>query len=282
MRFFDLLHYDVYAGLVHEKKYLLLIPLTIGLHLYAGLMFGMTEYTGTVMDYMFYLFHGAEPFSDFYGSDFFSFPTEWFLLFGICCYLGLPYPFRDLNSFGQQVMLRSSKRCLWVYAKLAWCILSVVVELLIVLFTSVIYFIITQIPFHLNLTPELLRTLFAMVMDDLMLDLPPMQSILICVVLPFLVLIALQSLQFAIGVLTRPIIGFFSVLSILAVSAIWTSPLAYGNYAMALRSSWVLQGGVEPLYGVLLSIFIILFSGLAAQLYFKRYDIFIKEGFLWN
>lgn len=234
------------------------------------------------MDRLFYLFHGDKPFGGIYGGQFFSFPVLWFLLLGLCCYLNLSYPFRDLNSFGQQMLLRSKKRVLWLCSKLVWCVLAVTVELLMMLAAVVLYSLATGSPMELTLSGDWPDTMFPMLMGRLTTDLSGGQYLILCVLMPYVVLLTLTLLQFVVGLMVRPVIGFFAALSVLAVSAIWMFPLAFGNYAMAMRSGWFLYGGVPTMAGLGICVGLSVLLCACAVFYFGRYDIFTKEDVLWN
>lgn len=283
MKFFKLLHYDLRVGLLHRKTYGLLMLLVIIIDIDAWVTFRFLGVQGVWMDYVLYLFQGAIPFGGIYtNGEQFDFPVQWLLLMGCCCYLNLSYPFQDLDQFGQQVILRTRSRSQWWTSKSVWCLCAAGYCMGLILGTTLLFCLAIGCPIRLSVTVELLEALFSEVSDLLQYNLDGVQYFAICIGLPLLVLMALNMLQLLIGLLWKPVMGLFCSLSILAVSAIWMSPIAIGNFGMAIRSEWLLYEGVPPAVGCVICLLLIIITGTAGVLWFRRYDILPKEGAGWN
>lgn len=283
MTFFKLLYYDLRVGLLHRRAYGLLLLLVLFIDFDAWVTFRSLGIQGVWMDYMLYLFQGAVPFGGIYtNGEQFNFPAQWLLLMGGCCYLNLSYPFQDLDKFGQQVMLRTRSRGQWWTSKSVWCLCAAGYCMILILGTTLLFCLAAGCPVRFTATAELLESLFSEVSDLLYYDRTAAQDFVLCVGLPLLVLMALNMLQLFVGLRWKPVMGWFCSLSVLAISAIWMSPVAIGNFGMAIRSGWLLYEGVSPAVGCVICLLLIFITGTAGILWFRRYDILPKEGAGWN
>ena len=104
----------------------------------------------------------------------------------------------------------------------------------------------------------------------------PTELSLEILVLPPLVMIAVNLMQMTLSLFVRPIYSYIITGVLLLASTYYQSPFLIGNYAMPIRSSRMVENGVNPIYGVLFSVGIAIISYLVGLLYFKRYDILRK------
>lgn len=103
------------------------------------------------------------------------------------------------------------------------------------------------------------------------------QVIGLTLLLPLAFLISAALLQLLLSLVIPPVFAFFVTLSVLIVSAFVNSPFLIGNYAMALRSSRFIEGGVVLAHGFLI------FAALAVVVFvigfyeIKRINILPRE-----
>ena len=92
-------------------------------------------------------------------------------------------------------------------------------------------------------------------------------------VVPFLMTAALCMLQMLLSFWISPVVSFASMCGVYVLSAYYTVWWLPANYTMWLRSSYVSVDGVSPDNGVVISLFIMIFSILAGWVYFDRKDV---------
>lgn len=284
MKFFNLVKHDFINGIFRRKIYLL-IPLLFIFMCFDCNWFitvinqrGFNSDPGTFMDYVIYIFRGMAPFAPESNPEGFRFPTTWLILFIFSSYTSLSYPFDDLNTWGQQIIIRVCNRTQWWLSKVLWNIASSISFFLLGIITVLVFCVIRGIPISFDNTEQITISTFVELFS---LTASPVLSksdaLFICILSPFFVAMTLNLLQMVVALLTSPIVSFFASLSILILSAFWTNPFAIGNYAMIMRLSRFTSGGVSVLFGFALNLFICVVAVVAGLIYFRKYDILTEK-----
>lgn len=229
--------------------------------------------TGTWLDYLFYIHAGIKEYMPSFTEEFF-FPTKWLLLHLFILYSTLYYPDRDLSSMGLNILVRTKGRFVWWVSKGIWNVCYVIACYLVIFLTVFVFGLVINEPISLEITPVFVNDLLG---AESSFDTFSPKLVPIVILLPLLVSIAINLLQMTCSLLIKPIYSFGLMGVILLASAYLMHPLLIGNYAMPIRSEYVIENGFQASTGVILSSANIIFSFLVGSIYFKHYDILYEE-----
>ena len=278
--FFKLLRYDCKVGIIyHYKKLIAVLVLFVCVYLDCFMQFRSyatldTPFTveNTLGNTLLYIFAGIQEYDPQIDTQF-VFPAVWMLLYLVLAYFTLYYPYNDLEESGQNILLRSGGRRLWWTSKCFWNICTVVLFFLIGWVVIITACLIQGIPLSMELSRNINMLLEMRIASPF---LYPTELSLEILVLPPLVMIAVNLMQMTLSLFVRPIYSYIITGVLLLASTYYQSPFLIGNYAMPIRSSRMVENGVNSIYGVLFSVGIATISYLVGLLYFKRYDILRK------
>lgn len=226
-------------------------------------------------DYLAFLLQGMKVYRASPDNPF-LFPVMWILIFLFASYSVLSYPFEDLTTYGQQVLIRCGSRFKWWLSKCAWNMLSTLIYFAIFYGTTILFCYLNSVSITLAITPELLQPLFRVSNVQTM---NKGQSMLMLIIFPVIVTLALNLLEMFLGLFLKPFTSFGVIAACLIVSAYYDSGLAIGNYTMFLRSPYVLgDAGMVAGMGLLYVVVISCFSVFGGYLYFRQYDILNLNG----
>ncbi len=278
--FFKLLRYDCKVGIFyHYKKLIAVLVLFVCVYLDCFMQFRSyatldTPFTvdNTLGNTLLYIFAGIQEYDPQVDTQF-IFPAVWMLLYLVLAYFTLYYPYNDLEESGQNILLRSGGRRLWWTSKCCWNICTVVLFFLIGWAVIVTACLIQGVPLSMELSQNINMLLRMRISSPL---LYPTELTLEILMLPMLVMVAVNLTQMTLSLFIRPIYSYMVTGAFLLASTYYQSPFLIGNYAMPIRSSRMIENGVNPIYGILLSLGLIVISYLVGLLYFKRYDILRK------
>lgn len=94
------------------------------------------------------------------------------------------------------------------------------------------------------------------------------------IILPFVILVSISFLQYAITLLTSTIISFVLIVVLLVVSVFCFHPLLFGNYLMIIRHEAFLSNGARWEMGSFISLIIIVISFQFSYLNLRKKDLF--------
>lgn len=251
MKFCRIVIHDIRTGTYSKPYFLLIAFVTWSLCTKAHTWYAMWDTVG-IGDYFVYCMAGMEPFQRGYGEGF-QFPISWLLFWG-CAFFGtLSYPRRDLTSYGQQILIRVDRKTSWWISKCIWIVVNSALFFLMYALTILLFALINSIPFYFKNQPELTMHLFTNYYElTFSLSLSGIQVIALSLLLPLAFLISMALLQLLLSLVIPPIFAFFVTLSVLIISAFLTNPFLIGNYAMVLRNSNLIEGGVTLAQGFLI------------------------------
>lgn len=274
--FLQQLEHDISYGIIQSwKKYTFIIGvciLTCGYFLRSVLMlnrYGLIQARPGFFDYLIFMFKGMNVYIPSPNKPF-NIPVLW-LLFNIClAFIVANYPFKDLDSFGLQILLRSRSRGYWWLSKCIWNILTVVLCYLIALFVILIFTACTGVFSH---NPDVQIGL--QVSQVAVSELTQNDLVLTAFVLPLITSISLSLLQMVISLIShKPALGFIAIVCLLTISAYYCSAFLSGNYLMILRSDLIIHNmGVSSQNGIIMATSISILSIVSGFAVFSKYDI---------
>lgn len=241
MKFINLVKFDFYNGVLKAyKKYIVIFFLFLIFSIEAFIIAGnipdinVSEIVFT--DIVFYCFGGMK---EYIASDNnpFIFPVIWTLIQLLLFYNTLYYPFKDLNSIGQQILVRNKSRNMWWVSKSIWNFLSVFIFYLTSYLSIMFFCLINRIPITLDVNIEFIRSSFEII-EDISVEKNELTTLLLTIyLLPFLISVSLNSLQMTISLYVKPFASFCISSIIIIICAYCMHPLLIGNYSMSIRSN---------------------------------------------
>lgn len=197
--------------------------------------------TATWMDAVFYLFKGT--YNVYVSSNIMEkvdVPVLWLLILGCSLVINIDYPHKDLCSMGQQVIIRCRSRKLWYVSKFVWNMASSILFFCLVLISAALYTVLSGNILSIRLSTKLLEEIYYI---STSMGLTNFQTLLIGLVLPFLSILALNTIQFTLSFYFKPILATLCCIGICILSIFTDSSFVLGNGAMTLRTiSMVLKG----------------------------------------
>lgn len=285
MKFIKLIRFDMHNGFSKVWKKLLAVSvLTLLLCLYFTLCLNSFHRGQTIAnekfqpssfaDAVFFIFGGMEKYVPQPDAPF-IFPVAWILLCISLLRMTLEYAYNDLQTYGQQLLIRTGTRTAWWLSKCLWNIVCVVGFFIFMWIVIFLYCAVTQIPLNMTLHADILtNTLNTAAISGPAISYKMLLSVFL--VTP-LILLALSLLQMTLTLFVQPIYSFCMITAVLVVSAYWQSPLLPGNYAMPVRSSQYTSDGVSLTVGLLYAGAMIVGTILIGLVRFRHYDILQKE-----
>lgn len=177
------------------------------------------------------------------------------------------YPFKDLNGYGQQILMRSQKRSFWWLGKCIWTLSSVFVYYLLTYLVISVFVLFSG--GSLSIFPQY---------SIQSADMPGLQNIgdvfLIGIVMPILTSVCLSLLQLLLSLILKPVLSIIIILAIMTFSIFICADWSIGNYTMIARSSYMVENGVDPANGLIIVVTLSVLSVIAGVFLFRRKDIF--------
>lgn len=268
MSLFRLYKHDFKSGLL-RWRYLA----AVGLWLVPTLiMFDTLQFyneSGTLGDYLLYIFRGMEPVESVNTLEQIRLPIPWLVVVGGSLFISLDYLQNDLTTAGQQILVRCHSRKKWYLSKCLWNISNCLVYFGFGLIAPAA---LSLMGGGLELLPssELTASLFRSATP---IEISGLGVFTIAIALPFLTMAALNMLQMTLCLFIKPIFSFLSCVCLLIVSLFWCSPFSLGNGAMALRSSVMTDIGINPLNCAVFCTAVLLVCVIVGIIKFNSYDI---------
>ena len=243
-----MLAYDFRNGLWHRKIWLILPIAFFGMALCsvtADIQY--SEYHMTLGGVLLRILQGTAP-VDMEMREF-HVPVVWLMIHLGCVFFTVEYPTRDMNFFGQQIMIRSRNKGRWLLSKYCWNAVSVLIYWLGNLAGGMDGCDIFRDYFTANVMA--LRLIF----------------------MPFLTSLTISFIQMFVAIMLNDIFAVATSMFILVWSMCILNPLAIGNYSMLQRSNVFRRSGVSPMVGIPLMLTLIVITITANYILFKRKDI---------
>lgn len=280
MKFSKLLKYDLKNGFLSGSiKFLIIVILVVAycfdfyLRKNNAYVFDETYSRGTFIDYVFFIFAGEKEYIPSLTEPF-IFPVKWLMLHLFILYTTLYYPSRDLSSLGLNILIRTKGRIAWWISKFIWNVSYVLVMYLVVLLTVVVFCLVTGESLSLNITNMFVNEIFDANSPYDTFSINLTYTILF---LPILTSIGLNLLQMTLSLFVKPLYSFGLLAVIMLSSAYILIPYLPGNYAIPIRSEYVVENGITDSNGIIMFLLLVVFSFMIGSIYFKRYDILDED-----
>lgn len=277
MKFIRLLRFDLQNGFWKNRLLLLLPALSAGvffldyrLHLWRWSA-AQSLPAPSFADYFLYVYGGMKQYIP-RPEDPFQLPILWLLLFLSVSAAVLNYPHRDLQSLGQQVLIRTRGRMLWWASKCVWNLAATLYAHGGLLLLLLLLCAAAGVPLTGTVHAKLLESAFRISEPELK-AVPAVMAGALLFAAPVLTAAALNLLQMLLSLFIRPLFSYLVLAAYLAASAYLFSPAFVGNYAMALRADEVMKRGVNPAAGMAVSAALALFAAVFGLVRFRRFDI---------
>ncbi len=251
MKLFKAIRYDLRFGILESiKKYLFAVLLAV--FIFAGLIIDAVTLSVSLTDTVDNVFNLPLSFADVIlielgadlpaaqesaGMNGFIFPTMWFLLNIVPCYLTLDNATRDLGGGGIQVITRLRSKSRWWISK---CVLSVAA---VFIYFIIIYVLLALLclacGFDLSLIPD--ETIFAEQFKATFIpaEVTSLQMLSALCLMPCIVSAVLCLVQMTLTLFMKPVFAYMIICAYLVAAVLCVSPLFIANYAMPLRSAAV-------------------------------------------
>lgn len=216
---------------------------------------------GTYMDYVLFCFRGLAPKTASTFGNRFELPMLWICVFVGSLVSSLGYSGTDTNDYSIQIAVRVGSRKIWWFSKCLWCAFSTLLYFFAAYLTLAILCTIMKIPLSLSNTPEFSSPFLS---SERFIAHQPISlagNIQIGFVMPFLFAFLLNLIQLTLSLFFSQTRSFLVCIVVLILSAYYTSRFAIGNYAMVMRSSYVIEKGFNPQEGQVVIIFLFLLLG---------------------
>lgn len=249
MKLFKAIRYDLRFGILESmKKYLFAVLLAM--FIFAGLIIDAVTLSVALTETVDNVFKLPISFADVIlielganlpvalkstGITGFTFPTMWFLLNIIPCYLTLSYATQDLSSGGIQVITRLHSKSRWWISK---CVLSIAaVCIYYIIIYAVLAFLCLASDFDLSLIPD--ETIFATQFSAKFIsaEVTSLQMFSALCLMPCIISAVLCLVQMTLTLFMKPVFAYMIICAYLAAAVLCVSPLFIANYAMPLRSA---------------------------------------------
>ena len=283
MKYIKLLWFDIRNGMARNPM-LFVIPAMIALAACVDLTnrisslnelhYFETQFKGSFADYLMYLYGGMDKYVPELGDPF-AFPVRWSVVVLALPFLTLNYPYKDMQEFGRQILIRTKSRTAWWLSKCGWNMLSVLVYHGILFCVTLLFCIAVSGSLSGEINKSLQYVAFQVDVPPVLSDHTPWP--LVMLVLPTFVSLGINLLQMTMTLFLKPIFSFFVVAFWMISSAYLTSPYLIGNYAMTMRFDVVIKGGVTMAVGFLASIVLIIISVSVGMVRFHQYDILNED-----
>lgn len=232
---------------------------------------GQIHSTPTLLDALIYIFRGMEVYVPAPDKPF-EVPAIWMLMNLFLAFIIVSYPSKDLNGYGQHMLLHARSRLQWWAGKCIWNVCCVIVFYLIGLAVILLFTVFAGGKVSFQASGDICGQLSEFHADKVA-GFYLMRTVL---VLPVLTSLALSLLQMALEFLFRPILSYAIILTVLVASAYYCTPFLLGNESMLLRSKAAMPDGIPFSLSVVIDGAVILAAPVLGYLRFRKSDLLEK------
>lgn len=253
----------------------LICPVVLGLFFWAEFVIrlpaGFGKETATWGEWLLYVYGGMPKFIPAVGEPF-VFPVRWMLIMVLASYSVLYYPFRDMDTIGLQLLVRSQSRRLWWMSKIIWNIVYTCLFHFLMAGTGVFCSLFFGFPVSLKIELTMLQEMMKLDYEGIRWGIKTMGFVAVFV--PMLISAAVNQTQMMLSLIIKPLYAFIVSIFIYLSSAYYQVIFLLGNYAMILRLEPVGESGLYPVAGWAVGAGLALASaGLGTYIFVCRYDI---------
>ncbi len=225
----------------------------------------------TTLDYICYFVGGPRHIPDKM-YEMYMIPVLWIFLQVLIGYMVGYYAMTDIDTYGQQVLLRSGSRRKWWFSKCVWNSVTVIGLYVIIYGAAVLSGVIGGAGMKMKLTGEIVTS----VCNVDTLGGTTRDHCIILLFMPMLVSLALSMMQMTITLISSPIIGFISTQSIVFLSTLFENKVLFSNYGMLTHNRVTCGSEIVWQQGIILCVGIYIVAAAFGMTYFVRYNILPK------
>ncbi len=274
MKWYRLLKYDIQNGILHNWTFCLAPFGALFLCRQCHQILSIYGLEGTWATYLMYCFKGLETISRQTLSGSLHVPILWMMILILPLFICLNYPYQDMKTVGQQILIRSGSRVRWWSAKCVWNISCTVIYFLILYLTVTLYCFYCKIPITMRVSAQPVLALFSQAeITDRVQTLTAGQIAFAVNLLPLLVVAALDMLEMLLSLFFRPAYSFLLCVAVVAGSAFATTPVLIGNYANLTRCGLFINNGLNGKIGLVLCLGVLIGSVAIGILFFHRQNV---------
>ena len=221
----------------------------------------------SAVDYLICCFAGTEPLLTMARTEF-KFPVIWLQILLCPVVLNMDYMLDDLQKTGEQILIRCQYRYKWFLSKCIWNICSSFAYFSCALISAIIIS-------HLsgNFSFDYNSTLTAFFGVFLQKKATPIILLITVIILPFLTIATLNTLQMILCLYIKPVYSFLTCLTLLVLAVFYDSSFLLGTGAMLIRSTTSQHQNIVQLVQMVLFMVVLLFLLLSAGIIrIKKYD----------
>lgn len=205
--------------------------------------------------------------------DMYQIPVLWLIIQVMIAYTVGYYAITDLNSYGQQVLLRSVSRRKWWISKIIWNMLTVIFMYVLLFLITIGTAFVSGAKWEWILTEPIAQN----VCNITMLSGTNREIVMILMIMPVLVTAVLSLLQVTVALIVSPIIGFIVSQSIVFLATIYDLKWLISNYAMLSHNKLTCMSEIDCKEGILLCFIFYIIALMAGTGYFTHCNILPKN-----
>lgn len=204
-------------------------------------------------------------------EEHFVFPVKWVILILAQFFGTLNYPYNSINTFGKQILIRTEGRSLWWFSKCAWNVTYSILYHEFILLISLMYCLISGFNINMNVNSDLLMFIFNL--QEYQLNLNMINIHVYILLTPLLMTISVNLIQMTISLFVNRTFSFLAMTCITVISAYLMKPYIIGNYSMMIRSTYVINNGIDFNNGIIIASVLFAIGLIIGLIKFNRYDI---------
>lgn len=202
----------------------------------------------------------------------FEIPNTWLVVFLLCSYLTLEYPFEDLDGQGEISVLVCGSKTKWWLSKCIWIVLTTISYFLLLALAASIATMIAGGALSLEVKPETLQGIKEY--SSNLIEAPWNTPFLFLSII--IVSCAINLIQLFASIIIKPLPAFGAIAVLYILSAYFSDPLLLGEYLLTARNAVFVENGYSPFMGLILSIALALWAIIFSTLYFKQSDLITR------
>lgn len=283
MMFTKFLFYDLKQGIIEQKaKFILTFIVFFALSTYNFWILRIYELTNpeyfvnspTTADYFIMLAGGVGK-TEVNANEILGviIPITWIILVLWIQFLTLSYPYENLYGIGKNLIVVSENRKIWWFSKCIWAVLMSVISYLIIVLSSFVAGLCFGAKFSIYAN---FYSVIQLEIDASNLTNSPW-NILGIIVVGIIIIATLSLIQLCVSMIIKSIFSYLLIVFYIVSSVYTQTPLLIGNYLMGARNDIIITTGLNGYDGILICIWLMLFSIILGLYVFEKKDILGKD-----
>lgn len=227
----------------------------------------------SVGDAVFYTLSGELPYTPS-ELEKFSFPALWIAIYVYSGFITLTYLIRDLQGMGKLVLAKCHSRRLWWISKCLCTVAGCTINFVILIFSIFLCVVITGGDLGLKIDETVYRLVK---ISDIEAMIGTPTRLLSALFLSLLISVTLALAVQLLSLYLKPVVAFAGYIAILIISVYCNVSLCFPGYLMLVRNGGLVLGGLNSMWGYIITAFVFLLVFFVGCRLFDRYDV-ISRG----